>query len=165
MGTELQTAMKEIRAESGPAVSVVGWRIAFLEEPADNDDACLLYEGRVASGGVIPPHREDNHEAFYILEGEFEFAVEGSSERYAAGDFLRIAPGLLHSVTNVGPGWGRILFMVSPGSQHQRFFNAVGTPLKPREDPHPLTGPPDFPAIAAAGEANGIHFLPPPDLA
>jgi hypothetical protein len=53
--------------------------------------------------------------------------------------------------------------MVSPGSQHQRFFNAIGTPLEPHEDPHPLTGPPDFPAIAAAGEASGIHFLPPPN--
>jgi quercetin dioxygenase-like cupin family protein len=163
MGTDLQTKTKDVRAETGPAVSVVGWRIAYLEEPADNDDACLLYEGRTASGGMIPPHREDNHEAFYILQGEFEFEVEGSSQRHTAGDFLRIAPGLLHSVTNVGPGWGRILFMVSPGSQHQRFFNAIGTPLEPHEDPHPLTGPPDFPAIAAAGEASGIHFLPPPN--
>jgi len=140
MGTDLQTKTKDVRAETGPAVSVVGWRIAYLEEPADNDDACLLYEGRTASGGMIPPHREDNHEAFYILQGEFEFEVEGSSQRHTAGDFLRIAPGLLHSVTNVGPGWGRILFMVSPGSQHQRFFNAIGTPrTHTRSQDHPTS--------------------------
>jgi quercetin dioxygenase-like cupin family protein len=163
MGPELQTKIKDVRAESGPAVSVVGWRIAYLEEPADNGDACLLYEARSASGAVIPPHREDNHEAFYILEGEFEFHVEGVSQRYGTGDFLRIAPGLLHSVTNVGPGWGRILFMVSPGRQHQRLFDTLGTPLEPHQDPQPLIEPPDFATIATAGEASGIHFVPPPN--
>jgi quercetin dioxygenase-like cupin family protein len=161
MATDIDMESKDIRAESGRAVSVLGWRIAYLEEPGDNDDACMLYEGRTASGGMIPPHREDNHEAFYVLEGEFEFAIEDSRVRRSAGDFLRIAPGVLHSVTNVGAGWGRILFMVSPGSQHQRFFDTLGTPLEPHKDPHPLTGPPDFPAIAAAGEASGIQFVPP----
>ena len=161
MATDIDMESKDIRAESGRAVSVLGWRIAYLEEPGDNDDACMLYEGRTASGGMIPPHREDNHEAFYVLEGEFEFAIEDSRVRRSAGDFLRIAPGVLHGVTNIGTGWGRILFMVSPGSQHQRFFDTLGTPLEPREDPHPLTGPPDFAAIAAAGEASGIHFVPP----
>ena len=161
MEIDMAVRGKDICAETGTAVSLLGWRIAYLEEPADNDDACMLYEGRTASGGMIPPHREDNHEAFYVLEGEFEFAIEGNPVRRSAGDFLRIAPGVLHGVTNVGAGWGRILFMVSPGSQHQRFFDTLGTPLEPREDPHPLTGPPDFAAIAAAGEASGIHFVPP----
>jgi quercetin dioxygenase-like cupin family protein len=163
MDIDTQAQVKDIRWESGPALSFLGNRIAYLEDPADNGDACLLYEGRTPSGGMIPPHREDNHEAFYILEGEFQLDVEGVAYRRTVGDFLRIAPGVLHSLTNVGPGWGRILFMVSPGSQHQRFFDTLGTPLEPHQDPHPLTKPPDFPAIAAAGEASGIDFASPPN--
>jgi hypothetical protein len=31
--------------------------------------------------------------------------------------------------SNVGPGWGRIMTVVSPGSQHQRFFDTLGEPV------------------------------------
>ena len=56
---------------------------------------------------------------------------------------------------------GRILTVVSPGSQHQRFFDTLGQPHDAQADPPPLTEPPDFERIATVGEANGIHFVPP----
>lgn len=158
---EAQAKIKSVPVARRRSVTLLGWSITFLEEPADNGDACLLFEGRTASGGMIPPHREDNHEIFYILAGSFEFELEGESHRYEVGDFLRIAPGVLHSVRNVGGSWGRIMFLTSPGSQHQRFFEALGEPLDAGADPPPLTGPPDFERIDAAGRASGIHFVPP----
>ena len=51
--------------------------------------------------------------------------------------------------------------VVSPGSQHQRFFDTLGETHSADDDPPPLTEPPDFERIAAAGEASGIHFVPP----
>lgn len=162
MGTDAQATVRTIPAGSKPAVTLLGWAVTFLDEPEDNGDAMMLFEGRTAGGGMIPPHREDNHEAFYIVEGTFQLEVEGEARWCEAGDFLSIQPGVLHSVRNVGPGWGRILFLVSPGSQHKRFFQTLGEPLEPGADPPPLTEPPDFEMIAEAGEANGIHFVPPP---
>lgn len=153
---------RSVRAGSEPALDLLGWSITYLERPADNGDACGIYEGRTRSGGIVPPHREDNHEAFYILEGEFELELEGEPHRFGVGDFARIAPGVLHSVRNVGPGWGRILFVTAPGAQHVRFFQALGRPLEPGQDPDPLTAPPDFSVIEAAGQPNGIHFVPTP---
>ena len=162
-GLDTRAKAKSLPARTGRAVALLGWAITYLDEPSDTGDAFMLYEQRSASGGMIPPHREDNHEAFYILEGTFEIEIESETNRYDVGDFLAIQPGLLHSIRNVGPGWGRILTVVSPGSQHQRFFDTLGQPHDPAADPPPVTEPPDFARIAAAGETNGIHFTPPPE--
>ena len=160
-GTGTHAKAKSVPARTGRAVALLGWAITYLDEPSDTRDAFMLYEQRSASGGVIPPHREDNHEAFHILEGTFEIEIEGETNRCEVGDFLAIQPGVLHSIRNVGPGWGRILTVVSPGSQHQRFFDTLGQPHDAQADPPPLTEPPDFERIATVGEANGIHFVPP----
>jgi len=161
MGVNTGAKVKSVPARSGRSVSLLGCGITLLDEPAENDDALLLFEGRTASAGMIPPHREENHEAFYILEGEFELEIEGEPQRCEAGDFLSIQPGVLHEVRNIAPDWGRIMFVASPGRGHQRFFETLGEPLEPGADPPPLTEPPDFERIAAVGRTNGIHFLPP----
>ena len=164
MGPTTQEAarVKCIPAGTAQALDVLGWSITFLDTATDTGDALMLYELRGDSGTVIPPHCEENHEAFYVLDGEFELDADGETRRCGPGDFVCIQPMVPHSVRNVGPGWGRMLIFVSPGSQHQRFFEAVGTPLAAGADPAPLTAPPDFPRIAAAGRASGIHFDPPP---
>jgi len=161
-GISTQAKVKSVPARKGRTVALLGWAITYLDEPTDTGDAFMLFEQRTASGGMIPPHREDNHEAFYILEGTFEIEIEGEANRYQVGDFLAIQPGLLHSIRNVGPGWGRFMCVVTPGSQHQRFFDTLGEPHNAEADPPTPTRPPDFERIAAVGEANGIHFLPPP---
>src|SRR5215218_10417686 len=103
MGVNTGAKVKSVPARSGRSVSLLGWGITLLDEPAENDDALLLFEGRTASAGMIPPHREENHEAFYILEGEFELEIEGEPQRCEAGDFLSIQPGVLHEVRNIAP--------------------------------------------------------------
>ncbi len=163
MGANTQAKVKSIPARSGRSVTLLGWSVTFLDEPADNGDAVLLFEGRTASGGMVPPHTEENHEAFYILEGVFELEVEGEPHRCEVGDFLSVQPGVLHAIRNVGPDWGRIMFLESPGSQHQRFFETYGEPLDPGADPSPLTEPPDFERLDEVGRASGIHFVPPPE--
>ena len=52
-----------------------------------------------------PPHiqhRED--EAFYVLEGEYEFLVEGRTLRMPAGSLLYVPKGNLHAHKNGGRG-------------------------------------------------------------
>jgi quercetin dioxygenase-like cupin family protein len=163
MDANTEAKITSIPARSGRSVAVLGWSVTFLDEPADTGDAFMLFEQRTAGGGMIPPHREDNHEAFYVLEGTFELDIEGEPVRCEVGDFLSIQPGVLHSVRNVGPDWGRVMTLVSPGRQHQRFFETLGEPLEPGADPPLLSGPPDFERIASVGEASGIHFVPPPE--
>jgi hypothetical protein len=67
---------------------------------------------------------------------------------------------------NPGPGMMRILSLVSPGSQHVRFFSTLGKPIDDPSNPPQPSGPPDFKdfeRLAAVGRECGIEFLPPPE--
>jgi len=59
----------------------------------------------------------------------------------------------------VGDGWGRLLIKTSPGDGHLRFFEALGEPIEPSAEPTPLTTPPEFAPIAAAGRESGMSFV------
>lgn len=157
--------VKSVKAGTAPGIAVLGHGLTFLDSPEDTDDGFFLWQCSTPAGGGVPPHSERNHEAFYVLEGTFEIEADGSLFSCAPGDFLGVAPGVVHSFRNPGPGWARMLTIVSPGSQHQRFFEALGEPLEPGALPAPLAGPPDFERVASVGRGSGIDFLPPEEAA
>jgi len=154
--------VKHLAANSGRNLALLGHSLSFKDEPEDNGDAFLLWEGRIPEGDGVPQHSEHNHEAFYVLEGILEIEADGVRHRLRPGDFLCIQPGVLHSLHNPGPGWLRSLMIVSPGSQHVRFFTALGQPLVDPANPPPPPGPPDFERFASVARENGIDFAPPP---
>src|SRR3954469_13587138 len=82
-------------------------------------------EGRPPGGGPPPHihHRED--EAFYVLEGELLFHVDGRSIAVGAGFWVTLARGSLHHFKNVGNRTARMLILVTP-SGLERFFEEVG---------------------------------------
>ena len=60
----------------------------------------------------------------------------------------------------------RVLTLVSPGSQHARFFSTVAEPIDDSSNPPQPSGPPDFEdfeRMATIGRECGIEFLPPPE--
>ena len=91
--------------------------------------AYALFEVATRPGAGPPPHihhRED--ESFYVLEGEYEFLVEGSTKRAGAGSLLYFPKGTPHYHKNVGEGVGRMLVTQTPGGLFERFFGEVGEP-------------------------------------
>jgi hypothetical protein len=72
----------------------------------------------------------------------------------------------VHSLHNPGPAMVRILTLVSPGSQHARFFTTVAEPIDDPSNPPQPSEPPDsedFERMAAVGHECGIEFLPLPE--
>jgi quercetin dioxygenase-like cupin family protein len=58
----------------------------------------------------VGPHFHKRHvDAFYILEGELEFVVDGTTIRAGAGTTLVVPPGVVHSF--------------APASPHTRYLN------------------------------------------
>jgi mannose-6-phosphate isomerase-like protein (cupin superfamily) len=161
MHSSTQAKVRQGRAGDSPAVDLWGWALTYLHEPADDGDV-LVFEARTRGGGIVPPHTEDNQESFYVLEGSFEIETDGEPHRLEVGDYLVMAPGVVHSLRNAGDGWGRVLITTSPGAGHRRFFELMGSPLAPGADPTPLTAPPAFAPILAAGRECGMEFVPPP---
>jgi mannose-6-phosphate isomerase-like protein (cupin superfamily) len=100
--------------------------------------AYALFEVATPPGAGPPPHvhhRED--EAFYVLEGEYEFAVGGDALKAEAGSLLYVPKGTLHTHRNVGEGVGRMLVTQTPGGLYELFFQKAGRPADGDDDGQP----------------------------
>ena len=155
--------VKHLPANGGRAFALLGQSVSFKAESEDTDDRLFLFEHRMPPTLDVPAHTERNHESFYVLEGTLE--VEADGERYwlGPGEFLGMAPGVVHSLHNPGPGVMRTLTLVTPASQHARFFSTLGEPIDGPTNPPAPVDPPDFERIATVGRECGIEFLPPPE--
>jgi mannose-6-phosphate isomerase-like protein (cupin superfamily) len=88
--------------------------------------AYSLFEVETPPGGGPPPHvqhRED--EAFWVLEGEYEFLGRDHSLRAGAGSLVYVPKGSLHAHVNRGDKPARMLVSQTPGGSHERFFEEV----------------------------------------
>ncbi|HET7095140.1 MAG TPA: cupin domain-containing protein [Thermomicrobiales bacterium] len=156
------TRVTHLPANAGRAFSHLGSSIVFKHEPAGNGDRLLLFECRMPPANGVPPHTERNHEAFYVLEGALEIDADGRTYRLGPGDFLSIEPGVRHALHNPGPDWLRALMLVSPGSQHVRFFETLGEPLADPLNPPQPSGPPDVDRLVSVALECGLDFRPAP---
>ncbi len=111
----------------GRSLSVLGELVTCKTRSDQTGGAYSLFEVSTHPGGGPPPHvhhRED--EAFYVLQGEFEFVVEDSTSRAGAGTLIYVPKGTLHSHKNIGEEVGRMLESQTPGGLCEHFFEEVG---------------------------------------
>src|SRR5207248_4212292 len=81
-------------------------------------------------GGGVPPHidhRED--EAFYVLDGRYEFRIGDQVRICEAGEFAFVPMGTPQAFTNVGADLGRLLVVVSPAGILEAYFAEIGEPI------------------------------------
>jgi mannose-6-phosphate isomerase-like protein (cupin superfamily) len=122
--------------------------------------AYSIFEAVSQPQGGPPPHiqhRED--ECFYVLEGEYEFLVEGRTLRMPAGSLLYVPKGNLHAYRNVGERTGRMLVSQTPGGLHERFFEELGKPARDTSTPGPEE-PPNVQRIVTIAAKYGIEISP-----
>jgi quercetin dioxygenase-like cupin family protein len=64
----------------------------------------------VDSGVALPLHSHHGEETVYVLEGDWEFQLEGQTvQRLEAGDVAFVPSGVKHWAKNVGSGTGSVL--------------------------------------------------------
>jgi len=116
--------------------------LTFLARPSAGS-AFLMSECRSMPGAGAPPnlHPEDG-EGFFVLEGRYEFMVDGAVRVVGPGEYVAIPTGAAHAFRNVGEDVARMLIVNAPGVLHEAFFSTLGQPLAPGEAPPP---PPDGP--------------------
>ena len=140
---------------------VAGNLVRFLvREP---DAGYCLVEALVAPGAGAPPNRHPaDDEAFYVLDGTFEFGVGSETRITKTGDFVRVPNGEIHTFRNIGQDPGRLLIVNAPGTLHVNFFSQAGEPMPPgtTELPSP-SGPPDVARLLEVGRQNGMEFVLP----
>ena len=142
---------------------LLGNLLTFHAFPAETGDRCTIVEIKTAPGAGAPPnHHAGEDESFYVLEGDFEFFLNGETTQVKSGDFVKVPDGAVHAFTCTGQSPGRLLCINAPGAMHDAFFTQAGEamPDGTTEIPTP-DGPPDIPAIMAVAEKAGMTILAP----
>jgi mannose-6-phosphate isomerase-like protein (cupin superfamily) len=121
--------------------------------------AYSLTEHLVTAASNPPMHVQvDEDEAFYILEGQVEFEVEGHVVTATPGTFAFVGRGAAHRF-RVLTEQARMLVICSgkPSDNLEDFFLAMGEPATERALPQPAA--PDEDRLAALCERTGIELV------
>lgn len=138
--------------------------VRFLARSPDTGGAYSLVETLTAPGAGAPLNRHPaDDEAFYVLDGSFEFTIGDTAVPATTGSFVKVPNGAVHAFRNTGDTPGRLLIINAPGRVHDGFYAEAGEPMPPgtRELPPPA-GAPDIPRLLEVGRRNGVEFILPP---
>jgi quercetin dioxygenase-like cupin family protein len=148
--------MTHVPAGAGDAFWVVGDTYTVKA----SEGGLGLVEASIPPGSGPPPHRHTREdEAFYLLAGTLEITADQETVHAAAGDFVHLPRGTLHSFTNPGADPARALILVTPGG-FERFFQEVGAPAH-AGTPAPPPGDAELEHLLAVAPRYGIHILAP----
>ncbi len=112
---------------SAPARAARTWGVGpglFSVDPAaaGPEDASSLFTLTVAPKAGPPLHVHPHaSETYYVLEGTFEFFVDGAFALRRAGGTAFIPAGTLHTFRNVGAAPGRLLVVAAPSGTTGHF--------------------------------------------
>ncbi len=113
----------------GRTIAVVGDVYRFLATGDETNGKYAMWEAIVPPGGGPPPHiHSREEEAFYILEGEITFMVNGEKVVALAGMFANMPVGTPHSFKNESDRPAKMLISVAPAGL-EKMFMEVGVPL------------------------------------
>jgi quercetin dioxygenase-like cupin family protein len=156
MPTTLRTA------EHANTIAVVGDVYRILADGEDTRGQYAMIDAIVPPGGGPPPHvHRREEEAFFILEGEITFMIEGKRIVATAGMFANVSIGTLHAFKNESDRPARMLITVAPAGLEQMFLQ-VGTPLEPGATTAPRPTEQDIHRLLNTAPQFGIEIQAPP---
>ncbi|WP_445681797.1 cupin domain-containing protein [Radicibacter daui] len=157
----MMNAVAPLDPTPGNTVHLLGTLVTFRATGAETGGAFSLVDVTTAPGQGTPPHlQRDDEEAFYVLEGEYEFMIGGKVTISGPGAFHHVPRSVPHAFRNAGLKPARMLIINLPGGLHEKFFAEAGDPVTDAAIFPPMS-PPDVPRLVAAGARYGIQMLPP----
>lgn len=136
--------------------------VTYKARSAETSGAYFCFEVTTTTGFGPPLHTHAYRELFYVLEGSYEFTLQRGDRMETivgcAGTSIAVPPNVPHAFKNASGGPARLLFVHQPAALEE-FFEEFGVPVsRPGEIPDGLE-PPDFGAMAAALERNGVNVI------
>jgi quercetin dioxygenase-like cupin family protein len=162
--SDVQTIVRH--RDEGEATWFLNSLVTTKATHTETGGAYCLMEHLVTAAANPPMHvQTDEDEAFFVLNGEIEFEVDGTIALAGAGSFAFVPRGAVHTFRVLTPT-ARMLVIASapagaPGGGLHDFFQAAGTPATARVLPSPEAPDPVVLTTLAAG--HGIEILPPTD--
>jgi mannose-6-phosphate isomerase-like protein (cupin superfamily) len=142
--------------------NVLNILMKFHAFPSEVMNKYCLVEALVPVGAGAPPnHHAGETEAFYVLEGQIAFHVDGADMVAGAGDYVPIPDGAVHAFQAIGDTPARVLIFNAPGTMHDAFFTGIGEVLPEGTATLPEPKAPDLPVVLAKAQEAGMHILAP----
>ena len=159
-GNKLMTGVAHIRPGEGRrSLWAMGEMVTCKITSDQTSGAYSLFEITTQPGEGPPPHVQHwEDEAFYVLEGEYEFLSGGRTIKAGVGALIYVPSGNLHTHKNVGEEPGRMLVSQTPGGAHERFFEELA---ENPTAPFVSKDSPDIEIIASIATKYGIEILYP----
>jgi quercetin dioxygenase-like cupin family protein len=157
--TTQTTATIVRQPEEGEATYFFNALMTTKASQAETGGAYSLTEHLATAASNPPMHIQvDEDEAFYVLDGEVEFEVDGQIVRATPGTFAFVARGSAHTF-RVLTDTARYLVICSGKATDnlEEFFVSMGEPAKARELPVPQA--PDMDKLLALTSRTGIEFV------
>ena len=115
-------------------LGVIQMRVLAAGE-ATTGGAFTLAEFTGGAGVWTVPHVHGGmEESFFILDGEFTFAVGQQQIQAGPGSYILVPRGTRHEIT-AGAGGGRFLTLMVPGGLEEMFFELADLPPDSITDP------------------------------
>jgi quercetin dioxygenase-like cupin family protein len=136
--------------------------VTYKATSAETGGAYFCFEVSTTPGFGPPLHTHAYRELFYVLEGRYEFTLERAGQLEtivgAPGTSVAIPPNVPHTFKNATGEPARLLFVHQPAALEE-FFEEFGVPVARAGELPDDVEPPDFGAMAASLERNGVHVV------
>ena len=142
-----------VRAGERKPLNVLGMPLRFLCDARETGERWSLFDENIPLGMGPPPHRHNWDEAYYVLDGEVEFEVDGEPVRIGTVDFARLPANTGHGFKGASPGGARVLIFAQPGHASE-FFEQLNDEVRSLPD--------DLEKLPAIASRHGIEIMPEP---
>ena len=108
-------------------LGIVRMRVLAAGEPTTNRSFSLLEFSGDRGPWTVPHIHQGMEESFYVLDGEFTFAVGEQRITTEPGSYVLVPRGTPHMMA-AGAGGGRLLCFMVPGGLEEMFFELAQLP-------------------------------------
>ena len=137
-----------VKQGEAQALRVMGAEVRFLCEAEKTERAWSLMEVALPKHSGPPPHHHPWDEAYYVVEGDVSFSLNGQEKLVKAGDFVYAPGGTLHGFHGASEKPARMIIFDAP-AHAESFFREVDREVK---------GPADMAKVPSIGDRHQIHF-------
>lgn len=142
-----------VRVGERDPLHVLGMPLRFLCDARETGGAWSLFEEEIPLGMGPPPHRHNWDEAYYVLDGEVDFEIDGEPVKIGAGDFARLPANTVHAFKGASANGARVLIFAAPGHSSE-FFEELNSEVRNLPD--------DLQKVPEIGRRHGIEMMPAP---
>jgi mannose-6-phosphate isomerase-like protein (cupin superfamily) len=158
-GERMLQGFAHIPPGEGRSLWVLGELVTYKTTGQQTGGAYSLFEVASQPGTWPPPHvQHREEEAFWVLEGEYEFLIEGRTLTASPGALIYVPKGTLHTHKNLGEDVSRMLVTQTPGGLYEGFLEEAGRPGTDLAYASPASTPGELQRMVELGRKYGIEY-------